>query len=428
MSYFEKTKTIIDDSPNLDAFGRLRVSEPRPIFSSQLEYFERTWSITNWQPWETVISGSGNTATNQNSASLSLNVTTAQGDKVVRQQHVYNRYQPGISQIVEVTGALVVKTGVRSRIGYFDDEDGLFFEHDGSNLKVVLRNSSSGSVVETEVTQDNWNIDPLDGSGISNLILDISKIQIFVIDFQWLGAGSIRFGFNIQGRLHYFHEINNANIISDSPYMRAANLPVRYEIENTSNTASNSSMLQICSSVYAEGALADETGDIISVCNQSTPVTINDSDFRPILNIRPKLLYKGRKNTAQSLPISIDITSIESSIILWKVFLNPTFTGGSHSWQDVSDDSLLQFDSNRTGPSVSVSGRAINSGYLTGGPSGGFFGGGTGEIMTQSLDRNIILTTNYDFTESDILTVAGIVIDDTGTAEVLTSVVFREFK
>jgi hypothetical protein len=54
---------------------------------------------------------------------------------------------------------------------------------------------------ETVVPQTNWNIDKLDGTGISGITLDISKAQILWMDIEWLGLGTVRIGFVINGNL-----------------------------------------------------------------------------------------------------------------------------------------------------------------------------------------------------------------------------------
>ena len=168
-----------------------------------------------------------------NDSGVILSGTTASGSTSIRQTFEYYRYQPGRSQQVLMTGVMgAKKTNVRQRIGLFDANNGLFFEQDGTNLKVVRRTKTSGVVVDNAVFQSAWNIDHLDGAGKSGILLDMSKAQIFVIDFEWLGVGRVRFGFNINGITYYCHQIFNANNLT-TVYMQTANLPLRYELQNT---------------------------------------------------------------------------------------------------------------------------------------------------------------------------------------------------
>lgn len=83
--------------------------------------------------------------------------------------------------------------------------------------------------IDTRVAQANWNIDPCNGTGASNYTLDLTKMQMFYIDYSWYGAGAVRYGFkNNRGEVIYCHRSPNNNINTEA-YMRSGNLPSRYE-------------------------------------------------------------------------------------------------------------------------------------------------------------------------------------------------------
>ena len=83
--------------------------------------------------------------------------------------------------------------------------------------------------VTTRTPQSSWNIDTMDGNGVSQYNVDITKMQMWYIDYSWYGAGAIRFGFKDQrGEVKYCHRIANANARTEA-YMRSGNLPARYE-------------------------------------------------------------------------------------------------------------------------------------------------------------------------------------------------------
>lgn len=83
--------------------------------------------------------------------------------------------------------------------------------------------------VDTRFAQTNWNIDRCDGTGASLYNINLSRIQMFYMDYSWYGAGSIRFGFkNTRGEVIYCHRIINNNINTEA-YFRSGNLPARYE-------------------------------------------------------------------------------------------------------------------------------------------------------------------------------------------------------
>jgi hypothetical protein len=74
-----------------------------------------------------------------------------------------------------------------------------------------------------------WNIDKMDGTGASSYNLDLTKMQMFYLDYTWYGAGGVRFGFkNNRGEIIYCHRVPNNNVNTEA-YMRSGNLVARYE-------------------------------------------------------------------------------------------------------------------------------------------------------------------------------------------------------
>ena len=83
--------------------------------------------------------------------------------------------------------------------------------------------------VDTRYAQSTWNIDKADGTGASLYNIDLTKMQMFYMDFTWYGAGAIRYGFkNNRGEVFYCHRISNSNVNPEA-YMRSGNLVARYE-------------------------------------------------------------------------------------------------------------------------------------------------------------------------------------------------------
>lgn len=83
--------------------------------------------------------------------------------------------------------------------------------------------------VDLKIPQSQWNIDKCDGSGPSGYNIDLSKMQMFYMDYSWYGAGFIRWGFRgPDGNVIYVHKLANNNVNTEA-YMRSGNLPARYE-------------------------------------------------------------------------------------------------------------------------------------------------------------------------------------------------------
>jgi len=83
--------------------------------------------------------------------------------------------------------------------------------------------------VETRIPQSQFNLDKVDGTGPSGFNLDLTKMQMFYIDYSWYGAGFIRWGVRGEdGDILYVHKQPNNNVNNEA-YMRSGNLPARYE-------------------------------------------------------------------------------------------------------------------------------------------------------------------------------------------------------
>ena len=88
---------------------------------------------------------------------------------------------------------------------------------------------SVSRTVDTKYPQAEWNLDKFDGTGASGYNVDLSRMQMFYIDYSWYGAGFIRWGMRAKdGKVTYAHKVINNNTNAEA-YMRSGNLPARYE-------------------------------------------------------------------------------------------------------------------------------------------------------------------------------------------------------
>jgi hypothetical protein len=184
--------------------------------------------------------------------------------------------------------------GTSNRIGFFDQQNGMFFEYDGTTLYAVWRNSvqqlngtvsvtqNSAAVtgtgtqfatqlkpddyivirgqsykvltiesntslyispeyrgatisnaiasktIDVKVPQSQW-ADPCDGTGPSGYTLDLTRNQMWYIDYSWYGAGTIRWGFRgPNGAIMYVYSQQNNNERYEA-YMRSGNMAAHYE-------------------------------------------------------------------------------------------------------------------------------------------------------------------------------------------------------
>ena len=307
----------------LDAFGRIRVSQPFTLFDSSHHYADNGL-------FDTATSGTASTSHNANTSTVSLTVGTASGDQVIRETKRVFVYQPGKSLLILNTFVMnAAKTGLRQRVGFFGANNGIFIELDGTTVNLVERSYVTGSIAETKVAQSSWNGDKLDGTGESGLTLDLTKAQIFWIDIEWLGAGSSRCGFIINGKYYLAHTFHHANIIS-SVYLSTATLPIRYEITNTATTASSSTLNQICSTVLSEGGFERKVAPLVI---RMTGVTSVATSFEPLITMR---LASDRLDAAILLN-KYSVTTIDNALYEIVLIKNATLTGASYNTTDFSN-------------------------------------------------------------------------------------------
>lgn len=245
------------DGTNTDAFGRLRVSNPVTLFDSQNRYLAG-------RQFSNVTAAGGSVTYVPNESSFNLAVSTANGSSAIQQARFVQPYQPGKSMLVMESFCMgTLKANCRQRVGYFTTNDGIYFEADGSQLYLVIRSSASGSVVEERIAQANWNTDSLSnsvGTNPSGINLNPALINIFWCDIEWLGVGTVRAGFIIDGQYIVCHKFNHANQAGNTKvYMTTATLNPRYEITNTGTTSGATTLKQICSTVISEGGYTPAT-------------------------------------------------------------------------------------------------------------------------------------------------------------------------
>jgi hypothetical protein len=342
-----------------DAFGRTRVSAPFTLFDSSHRYNDNNlWSTS---------SGTGGTyAFNANQGLVELNVTTASGSEIIRETNKVASYQPGKSLLVMSTFVMnAAKANLRQRVGYYGAANGMYLEVSGTTGPAfVERSSVSGSLAETRVLQTDWNIDKLDGAGPSGFTLDITKAQILWFDIEWLGLGTVRAGFVINGAFIHCHSFHHANLIT-STYITTASLPLRYEITNVGTTASSSTLKQVCSTVLSEGGYELRGAQSAIGTPIASPRDLtNVSTEYPVISIR----LKSTRLDAIVILTALSIMGITNNANYnWKVVAGGTTTAGS--WDTTSTNSSVEY--NITGTSFTIgTGRLLGSGFANGSNQG----------------------------------------------------------
>lgn len=381
-----------------DAFGRLRVSEPLTLFDSSHRYSDNNL-------WSSLAAVGATASFNANQGLIDLNVTSASGSSIVRETIKVFSYQPGKSLLILSTFVMApAQTGLTQSVGYFNDNNGFYVSLEDSILYFVERSIVTGALVNTKIPQSSWNYDKLNGSGPSGLTLDITKAQILWLDMEWLGVGSVRMGFVINGQFILCHIFQHANIIA-STYITTASLPLRYVIGNSAPTLTSSTLKQICSTVISEGGYALAGVQQAVGTPILTPRTFAVAGtYYPIVALR----LKTTRLDAIVILTAISILGLgNGKSYNWRVIQSAS--GGSvvgGAWVSAGVNSSVEY--NITGTSSST-GRILASGFVNssnqGSPSINIL---KEALFANQLERNGLTATPYElFIEVAVQTTSG---------------------
>jgi hypothetical protein len=304
--------TFAEGQPTMSGFGSLKTSSERVlgVYESSLDTYDALFS--------TITANGGASSYNPVESSQIISTTGASGSRSMLVTNRYHYYTPGTSSLFKMTVSCgdLGKTGNDRRWGAFDDNDGVFFELRDFTLNVVVRSSTSGSVVETRIPQSSWINDKLDGTGLSQFDISLTGINVYWIDYQWLGAGRIRFGvYAKDGSRVVCHQIENAGEHT-LPYMRTGTLPAALENVNRIGTGSTSELRSVCIGVYTEGTYEDYAfWRFADVDANLTNVTTNAVAF----SIRTLSEYNGKHNHVVVYPETLNVWCDQPiAVTLWQ--------------------------------------------------------------------------------------------------------------
>lgn len=339
---------------------------------------------------------------NRDTAAVILQVGDVAADSAIRQTHRYFSYIPGKSHEIWMT---------------------FNFTAEG-DISFVRRSHTTGSPVDIEIPQSDWNVDRMDGTGASQIKLDFTKEMFLVIDMQWQGTGRVRMGFFHNGRIIYAHEFNFSNTLEDV-YMSTPSLPVRHEITNTdgtivdrksgyfdgdngfflkqSSTDASRIMKEVCTAIVSIGG-ENPVGLGFTRSNDVTARTINNGARLPMLAVRLKNVHpEGGTNRVTVQLSNMSFFPVGNSSHFEVIHMHDP-TGIIASWIDVGDGSACEYSTDITAITGNP-GHIIEEGYSGTGAAGK--GGSEGFLSADKLDQHRYISQNFDSTNSEIFVIYG---------------------
>ena len=342
----------LSDSPSIDAFSRLRVSNPTHLYDSNFVY------TLNTLTQEQITAQSGATITHDatNSCALMTFSSTPTGGKAYMQSYENFRYQSGRSQLILMTFNFIEpKTNVLKFVGYGDRDNGIFLEQSGSTIQFKIY-STTDQASQT-IAKSAWNLDKMDGYGASGVNLDFTKAQLLIIDLQWLSVGRVRVGFNVGGRIIYAHEFNHANSTT-VPYMKSGSLPISCGMTCTGTVSTT--MRFICSSVISEGG--DHEVGAINFSQSTASITAGSGTRTHAISLRPKTTFNSVTNRVTIIPTNLAVLVTGSQSVKWELCIGDVITGTT-TFADVNaTHSSMEY--NTAGTTSASPALVLDTGYV----------------------------------------------------------------
>lgn len=343
------------------AFGDAVTNELTPILQYAFEYN----TVDNTEFWK-IVETSGGTVSTSNAMAILSSSSTA--NSVANMQSVRPaRYRSGFGSKLRFTAKFSTPAAnCMQIIGIFDEsgstnvyKNGYGIGYDGTTFKLInFTNDADNSVLLSNAD------DPLDGSGASGVEIDQTKLNIFEIDFAYLGAGDIVFRIysTIENRFVEIHRIHNANT-KENPHSYNPNFRVCAYVDNGATTSNVS--VSTASIMYAiqgktrfrelQQTSFDFSTSIDSVTTQTQMFSIrNKSTYTSVANFIDIIL--------SNVSASYQATAAARGVL--KIVKNPTL-GGTASWTDINTtDSIVEYDTAQT--TVSNQGKVLGVLYFAG--------------------------------------------------------------
>jgi hypothetical protein len=347
---------FFEGTPQFDAWGHMQMSQMLAVG----EYYHFVQDLASKYATTTSGTNTGLVMHNPSTSSMVYYTDLQNGSYAKRQTGQYHPYKPGVSQLMYTS--IAISDGAKANLvrewGYFDDNNGFGFRLDGTTMKVFLRTDASGTPVDTEVTQANWNQNTLLSATTSDFLLDITKSNLYWMDVQGT-IGRIRLGVETpDGRRITVHEFRPTNNFT-GPSCRNLSLPCTWAQRNTGVVASaatgGGNVFRVGAGVvFTESADVKYSGILVHIIPED-PVKVPDD-----LNYHPFLQFKA-KNTVDGVSQGPSYTTA-NPISVMPLVVGKSYTidsVGGTDWTSVGANSNtvgVQFVATGTGTSLTGTG------------------------------------------------------------------------
>jgi hypothetical protein len=240
--------------------------------------------------------------------------------------------------------------------------------------------TATGGLVETAagvtpidnfINQADWNVDPMDGTGPTRMVLDPSKGNVYQIRYQYLGYGAMSFYIedSDSGTFREVHKIQYANT-QTSPSLSNPALKIGWFAASLGSTTN----VDIHGASGMIGVEGDQQPRRLPDAQVASKSGIGTS-FTNVLTIRTRRTFQGRVNLSELLPVALSVAVDGTKISEYQVILNATL-GGEPNWTyEDEDHSIVSYDTAGTTATLGTASQLVLAGVLgkTSSVSGQFF-------------------------------------------------------
>lgn len=318
MADYTSEQIISINKKNLDNYSKLKTSQ----FTTILD-IKHIGEINNtFEAERKSAENPGSELTSDNGILL----TVYSDEYIRRQSKQYIQYQQGKTITIFATAVMNADANyyaTHSRVGFYDEITGVYFQFDGNSDSGDPDASSDGTMkimyfknqeTPTEIKQSMWNIDTVSLSGPSGVTADWTKVNTFVIEINW--PVSIRLGIIAGGKVCYVHEINNSS--SDTLMIESPNLPVKYELISSQIDARGKLKYY---STFVTADVDYKLGGTIRTLIAPSEVTINKIKERPILCLKTKSSSNVANDRVTIIPLLLELILSQASRVVYNIYV-----------------------------------------------------------------------------------------------------------
>lgn len=328
-------------------FGERLVGQLTPLWQYNFEY-----TVDNTDLLEKTVTSGGTVTQSQAMCVVGTSTTTGSTARIRSDRHA--TYHAGLGSHYRFTAMFTSPVaGTWQLAGLAGDagstepfKEGFMIGYEGTTMSIHLFRNDVGSTIN----QSAWD-DPLDGTGDSGMTIDWTKLNVFVLRFEYLGAGKMELWVedNDTGNFVKVHTIHKTNRNTE-PNFFDPNFHGTYYADNGA-TSSNMVVKGASMAFFIEGkAKLSEVQQPVHSSGLIEKTTVTTEI--PILTLRVKSTYGSKTNN-----IEIELLDIAASIEAGaannlggvRLIKNGTLGGTAASWSDINtNNSVVEVDTSST--------------------------------------------------------------------------------